>query len=154
MQTYLEHIAENTEHAVESGILGVGTLFGVGLPLDTSHNLGDDDQVDDQGRRQERVFTHVEYADSLMTTEEDLSIVLVQGTFVVTNSGHVLDDNGMVWMLPLLVQDSVGSDHVINHIGLGDLLGAELLLGAQIHAVVVTQVVVAGDGGELDTSTD
>lgn len=89
-----------------------------------------------------------------MATEEDLSVVLVQGTLVVTDSGHVLDDNTVVGVLALLVQDAVGLNHVINDVGLGNLLGAELLLGAQVLAVVVAQVVVAGNGGQLDAGVD
>ena len=60
----------------------------------------------------------------------------------------------MVRVLTLLVQDSVGRNHVVHNVGLGDLLGAELLLGAQVLAVVVAEMVVAGNGGELDTSVD
>jgi hypothetical protein len=57
-------------------------------------------------------------------------------------------------VLTVLVQDVVSSNHVIDDVGLGDLLGAELLLGAEVHSVVVAQMVVAGDGGKLDTSAD
>lgn len=89
-----------------------------------------------------------------MATEEDLSIVLVEGTLVVTDIGHVLDDNAVVGVLALLVQDVVSLNHVIDDVGLGNLLGAELLLGAQILAVVVAQVVVAGNGGQLDAGVD
>lgn len=89
-----------------------------------------------------------------MTTEEDLSVVLIKSTLVVANSGHVLDDNAVVGVLALLVQNVVCLDHVIHDIGLGDFLGAELLLGAQVLAVIVTKVVVAGNGCQLDTGTD
>lgn len=89
-----------------------------------------------------------------MATHENLSVVLIQGTLVVGDSRHVLDDNAMVRVLTLLVEDAVRLDHVINDVGLGDLLGAELLLGAQVLAIVVAQVVVAGNGGQLDTSID
>ena len=91
---------------------------------------------------------------NLVSTHEDLSVVFIQSTLVVSDSRHVLDDNAVVGVLTLLVQDRVSLNHVINDIGLGDLLGAELLLGAQVLAVVVAQVVVAGNGGQLDTSVD
>lgn len=38
--------------------------------------------------------------------------------------------------------------------GLGDLLGAELLGGRQVLAVVVTEMVVRDDGGGLDAGRD
>lgn len=89
-----------------------------------------------------------------MATEEDLSVVLIKSTLIVANSGHVLDDNAVVGVLALLVQNVVSRDHVIHDIGLGDFLGAELLLRAQVLAVVVTKVVVAGNRGQLDTGID
>lgn len=89
-----------------------------------------------------------------MATEEDLSVVLIEGTLVVADSRHVLDDNAVVRVLTLLVQNVVGLNHVIHDIGLGDFLGAELLLRAQVLSVIVTKVVVAGNGGQLDTGID
>lgn len=89
-----------------------------------------------------------------MTAHEDLSIVLVQSTLVITDSRHVLDDDGVIRVLALLVEDGVGLDHVVNDVGLGDFLGAELLLRAEVLAIVVAKMVVAGNGGELDTSGD
>lgn len=89
-----------------------------------------------------------------MATHENLGVVLIKSTLVVCDGRHVLDYNAVVGMLALLVKDVVGLDHVINDVGLGDLLGAELLLGAKIHAVIVAQVIVRGNGGELDTSAD
>jgi hypothetical protein len=150
----LEHVAEHTEHAVEVVELGVAVLSCVGLPLDTGHHLSDEDQVDDQRRGQEGVLADVEQTDSLVTVQEDLSVVLVEGALVVSNSGHVLDDDAVVGMLTILVQDVVSSNHVVDDVRLGDLLGTELLLGAKVHSVVVAQMVVAGDGGELDTGAD
>jgi hypothetical protein len=90
----------------------------------------------------------------LVTTHEDLSIVLIKSSLVITNSWHVLDDNGVIWMLAWTVKDSVGFDHVIDNVGLGNLLGAELLVRAQVLSIIVTKMVVAGDRGELDTSVD
>lgn len=151
VSTHLEHVAEDAQHAVEALVLG--TLL-VRLPGDTGHHLGDDDEIDDQRRGQERVLADVEDADGLVAAAEDLGVVLVERALVVADGGHVLDDDGVVGVLTGLVEDGVGRDHVVDDVGLGDLLGAELLLGAQILAVVVAQVVIAGDGSELDTSVD
>lgn len=89
-----------------------------------------------------------------MATHKDLRIVFIQGTLVITNSRHVLDNNRVVGVFVLLVQNLVGRHHIVHYVGLGDLLGAELLLGAQILAVVVAQMVIASDGSELDASVD
>jgi hypothetical protein len=89
-----------------------------------------------------------------MAAHEDFGIILIESTLVVANCWHVLDDNSVIWVFTLLIKHSVGFNHVINNVGFGDLLGTELLLGAEVLAIVVTQVVVAGDGGELDTGAD
>lgn len=124
------------------------------LPLDASHHLGDKNQINNQRRREQRVLADIEDADGLVATHEDLSIVFVQCTLVVANGRHVLDDDGMVRMLVLFVQDTVGRDHVVNNVRLGNLLGAELLLGAQVLAVVVAEMVVACNRGQFDAGID
>lgn len=149
-QGSLEHVAQHAEDAVEALVLG-GVI---GLPADTSHHLGKHNQVDDERRGKQRILTDVEQADSLVTAHENLRVVLIQSTLVVTNARHVLDHNTVVGVLILLVQDVVGSNHVIDYIGFGDLLGTELLLRAQVLAVIVTKVVVAGNRGKFDTSVD
>ena len=77
-----------------------------------------------------------------MAAHEDLGIVFVKSSFVVTDSGHVFDNDGVVWMFAFSVQHGVCSDHVVDDVGLGDLLGAELFLRAEILAVVVAEMVV------------
>jgi hypothetical protein len=148
----LEHVAQDAEDAVETSKVLAGLV--AGLPLNTSHHLSDENEIDNQRRSQERILADVEDADGLVTAQEDLRIVLIQSTFVVSDSRHVLDHNAMVRVLALLVEDGVGSDHVIDHVGLGDFLGTELLLGAQVLAIVVAEMVVRCDGGELDTGVD
>lgn len=60
-QGSLEHVAEDTQDTVEALVLGGSSAVGGhGLPLDTRHHLGNDDQIDDQGRSEERVLTDVE----------------------------------------------------------------------------------------------
>lgn len=148
--SHLEHVAKNAEDTVET--LVFVTLSR--LPGDTSHQFGQNDQVDDQRGGKERVLANVEKTDCLVATKEDLGVVFIEGTLVITHGGHVLDNNGVVGVLILVVEDVIGSDHVIHDVGFGDLLGAELLLGAQVLAIVVTKVVVTGDGRKFDTSVD
>lgn len=57
--------------------------------------------------------------------------------------GSYLDDNHMIRMLSGLIEYAIASNHVIDHITFGNLLGTECLWGRQIHAVIVSQVVVA-----------
>lgn len=55
----------------------------------------------------------------------------------------------MVGFFSRLVQYGVGLDHVIHHVALGDLFGAELLWSGQVLPIVVAQVIVADNGGWL-----
>ena len=89
-----------------------------------------------------------------MATKENLGVVLVESTLVVGDSRHVLDDNAVVGVLALLVENVVGLNHIVDNVGLGNLLGTELLLGAQVLAIVVAEMVVACNGGQLDTGID
>lgn len=95
-----------------------------------------------------------------MAAHEDLSIVLVQSALVVADGGHVLDDDAVVRVLlgaglgVLLIEDVVGGDHVIDNVALADLLAAELLRRGEVLAVVVAEVVVRGDGGQLNAGAD
>ncbi len=112
----LEHVAENTEHAVEVVELVIAAFSAVGLPLDTGHHLSNQDQIDDQRRSQEGVLANIEQADGLVAVEEDLGIVLIKRTLVISNSRHILDDYAMVRVFTILVQDVVRSDHVVDDV--------------------------------------
>ena len=146
----LEHVGQDGEDRVEGSVLG----HVLSLVLDTGHELGQDDQVQDQGRGQEGILAGVVHGDGVASVHENLGNVLIQSTLGVTDSGDVLDDNQVIGVLTLLVKDVVSSDHVVDNVRLGDLLGTELLGGRQVLAVVVTQMVVRGNGEGLDTGVD
>jgi hypothetical protein len=60
-QRCLEHVAKNAENTVEVlEILGSDAIIGVCLPLDASHHLSDDNQINDQWGRKQRVLADVE----------------------------------------------------------------------------------------------
>lgn len=60
-QRSLEHVAQDAENTMEVlEIASVGAIGGGSLPLDTGHHFGYDNQVDDQGRGQQRVLANVE----------------------------------------------------------------------------------------------
>ncbi len=59
--TRLEHVAEHAKHAVETLIL-FRVVF-MYAPGDAHHQLGDDDQIDDQRRCQQRILADVEDAE-------------------------------------------------------------------------------------------
>jgi len=92
--------------------------------------------------------------DGLVATQEDLAVVLIHGTLRVADGRDVLDDDDVVGVFAGLVEDGVGLDHVVDDVALGDLLGAELALRAQVLAVVVAEMVVRGNRGQLDASVD
>lgn len=146
----LEQVGEDGEYGVE--VIEVGHLGG--LVLDAFHELGEDDQVEDEGRGEQGVLASVVHGDGVGASQEDGADVLVHGTLGVTDVGHVLDDDGVIGVLGGLVEDRVGSDHIVDDRRLGDLLGAELLLLRQVLSVIVAQVVVGDDGTGLDTGVD
>ena len=152
---YLQHVAQDTKDAVESlVILRTIALFRIGFPSDTCHHFSNDDQVDDQWRRQKRVLADIEQTNGLVTTQEDLRIVFIKGTFVIPYSRHILNDYTMIGMLSRFVENVVRLHHIINDIRLGYLFRAKLLLRAQIHTIIVSEMVVAGHGRELDSGID
>jgi len=83
-----------------------------------------------------------------------LSVVLIHCTFVVADRGHVLDDDRVVRMFAVIVQHIVRCDHVVDHVGLADLLAAELLLRRQVHPVIVAKEVERRNGRQLDAGID
>jgi len=60
----------------------------------------------------------------------------------------------VVGLLPRLVEEAVALNDIVDDAGLGDLLGAELGRRAQVLSIVVAEMVVGDDGGDLETSTD
>src|ERR1700761_1111078 len=92
--------------------------------------------------------------DGLVSTEENFGIILIESTLIIPNCGHVLDHDGVVRVLPLLIENRVRLNHVVDNVGLGDLFGTVLLLRAEVLAVVVAEVVVARNGGNLDARVD
>jgi len=89
-----------------------------------------------------------------MTTHEDLGIVLIQGSLIVTDRWHILNYYSMIRMLTLLVQDRVRLDHVIDNIRFGDFFRTELPLRAEILAIIISKVIVACNRSKLDASID
>jgi hypothetical protein len=57
----LEHVAEDAEDAMEIlEVLGSQTIRGLGLPLDAAHHFSHENQVNDEGGSEKRVFTDIE----------------------------------------------------------------------------------------------
>lgn len=60
-QRSLQHVAEDAKNAVEVlEVFGGCTIGGVSLPLDTSHHLANDHEINDQWRGKKRVFANIE----------------------------------------------------------------------------------------------
>lgn len=150
----LEHVGEDGQDWVELLVLLGGSGTSMSLPGDTGHHLSNNGQIQDERRGKEGVLADVGHGDGLVSSEEDLSVVLVESTLGVTDSWHVLDDDSVVWVLIWGVENRVGGNHVVDYVGLGDLLGAESLLLRQVAAIVVSEMVVRGNGGELDSGRD
>jgi hypothetical protein len=62
-QGSFEHVAKDAENAVEVlEILVRNTVIGSSLPLDTSHHLSDENEVNDQWGSKKRVLADIEKA--------------------------------------------------------------------------------------------
>lgn len=60
-QRSFEHVAENTKHAVKVlEIFGRNTVVGSSLPLDTSHHLGNQDEINDQRGGKKGILADIE----------------------------------------------------------------------------------------------
>lgn len=96
----LEHVAEQAEDGVKRlELLRLG-LVSLAV-LDTREELREDREIEDEGRREQRVLALVEDRDGAAATAHDLRIVLVDRTLRVADSGHVLDDDEVVRVLAL-----------------------------------------------------
>ena len=61
----------------------------------------------------------------------------------------------MIRALALFIKHAPGlTDHVVDHVALGDLLGPELRRRGEVVPVIVAQVVVGHDGLWLDARID
>jgi hypothetical protein len=150
----LEHVGEDRQDWVELLVLLGGSGTRVSLPGDTGHHLSNNSQIQNERRGKKGILADIGHGDGLVSSEEDLSVVLIESTLRVTDSWHVLDDDGVVWVLIWSVKNTVGSNHVIDNVGLGNLLGTESLLLRQVAAVIVSEMVIGSNGGELNTGGD
>jgi len=134
----LQPIAENGENAVEA----LSVSRAINLEADAGSKFTNKEEVKHDGSGKQRIFASVVDSDGVDSTEEDFRDVFVHGTLAITNVGNVLNDDGVVGMFVGLVDDGVGGNHVIDDAGLGNFLGAELLVGGKILAIIVTKMVV------------
>lgn len=77
------------------------------LKLDASDELGEDDEIQDDGRRQQGVFARVVHDDGVAAAHEDLAGVLIHGTLAICHVGYILDHHHVVGVLARPVQDGV-----------------------------------------------
>jgi hypothetical protein len=56
----LKHVAEDAQYAMELLVVLGSNTVGLRLPGDTGHQLGDEDQIDDQWRSQKGVLADIE----------------------------------------------------------------------------------------------
>jgi len=124
------------------------------LDLNTSYQLGEEDEIENDRGGEEGVFAGVMDDEGVLATEENLRGVLIHGTLAVPDVRHVLDDDAVIRVLARAIQDRIGPHHVVYDVGFRDLLGTEGLRGGEIAAVVVSEMVVADNGDGLETGTN
>lgn len=161
----LERVGKQRKHRVHRVPL---LVLSPGLVSDPGHQLGEDGKVEEEGRSEQRVLAQVGDVQTVTAAHAELGGVVVHGNLLVADRRLVLDDDAVVRVLALvrlaigrlltgdsgLVEKVVGSTAVVDHRRLGDLLGLELALRAQVVAVIVTQMVVRGNRKRLDTCID
>mmetsp|Transcript_1473 Transcript_1473/g.5025 ORF Transcript_1473/g.5025 Transcript_1473/m.5025 type:complete len:294 (-) Transcript_1473:892-1773(-) len=135
---------------------GVEPVEGLAIlpQLDPRDELGEEAQVEYERRCQEAVLARVVHHDGVLAPHEEVTRVLIHGALRVAHVLDVLDHHHVVGVLAGLVEDLVRGDHVVHHVGLGDLLAAEGLRGLKVVPVVVAQVVVRHDRGGLQAGTN
>jgi len=122
--------------------------------LDTLHNLGKDDKIENERRGQQRVLASVVHSNGVLTIHEDLGSVFVKSSLAITDVGHIFNDNDVIRVFVGFVEDRVGGNHVIDDAALRDFLGTELLGLGQVLTIVVTKVIIGDDGLRLNTGLD
>mmetsp|Transcript_7138 Transcript_7138/g.18558 ORF Transcript_7138/g.18558 Transcript_7138/m.18558 type:complete len:292 (+) Transcript_7138:618-1493(+) len=127
---------------------------GRSLVFDTGGHLGKQGEVKNERRREQRVFARVVHHNRVGASHEDLRSVLVHRALGVGDVRHILDDDDVVGVLVFRVEDSIGANHIIDHVRLGDLLRAERLWRREVLAIVVAKVVVRDDRRRLDSRRD
>ena len=113
----LAQVTEEGQDGVELLIL----VITLDLEADALAQLGQDDQVQNDGAGQQRVLTCVVQHDCVPPTHHDLTGVLIHGTLGVAHIRHILNNDCVVWFLTGVVQQPVGIHHVIDYVALGNL---------------------------------
>ena len=87
----LEEVGEDGEDGVELVVLGGHSGGrGGGLVGDAGHELGEHDEVVDDGGSKERVLACVVKDNGVVASHEDLACVLVHGSLGIANIGDIL----------------------------------------------------------------
>ena len=127
----------------------------VDLELNALTELSKNGQIQNDGRRQKRVFACVVDNDCVSSSEHQFADVLIHGPLRIAHIWHVFDNNCVIGLLKTTaIENLIRGYHIVNDIGLRDFFASELLGRRQIVAVIVTEMIVADDRAWLDASTD
>lgn len=88
MSTGPTHLCEVAEQHC-NGVEAVEGCLPVLLELNACDELSQDDEVQDDGRSQQGVLTCVVQHNGVLTAQEDLTGVLIQGALAVTHIRHI-----------------------------------------------------------------
>jgi len=149
-QRSLKEIREDGKNRVER--LEIAVMLS--LVLDTSEEFCHNNKIKDERRSEKGIFASVMDGDGIGTVHEDFADVFIKSSLGILYVRNIFDDNNMIWMFSFLIEDIVGSHHVIHNVGFRDLLGAELRRCREILSIIVTKMVIRGDRDRLDTSRD
>mmetsp|Transcript_23187 Transcript_23187/g.43878 ORF Transcript_23187/g.43878 Transcript_23187/m.43878 type:complete len:575 (-) Transcript_23187:124-1848(-) len=146
-QRRLEHVGKYRQHGMERfPILALTVLF----DLNALAQFPEDDQIVNEGSRQQGVLARVVHHDGVLPPHEDFGGVLVHRPLRIGHVRYVLDDDDVIGMLVLLEEYAIRCHHVIDDVAFRNLLGTELTRSAEVLTVVITEVIVGNDAHGLN----
>lgn len=146
----LAKISKSWKNSVES----LESAHAFNLVFDSLEDFSQENKIKNDGCSQERVFANIVQNVGLLSTEEDLALVFVHRLLGISSVRNILNDNFVIDLRRFGIKNLVRSQDIINAWFLANFLWSELSFGRQIHAVVVTEMVVGDNRLGLETSTD
>lgn len=141
----LEEEAEVRQHGTHGLIIN----------FHSREELTENNHVDHERSRKERILAHVVRRNGTRSVHEDLAGVFVESALRILHERHVLNDDFVInFLFALGIKDLVGCNGVIEHTGLRDLLRLEALVLLKVLAVVVTEMVVGDTTRQTNTGAN
>lgn len=144
----LAEISKSGKDSVES----LESAHAFNLVFDSLEDFRQENEIENNRSSQERIFANIVQYVSLLSTEENLALVFIHSLLGISSVRNVLNNDFVVNLRRFRVKNLVRSQNIVNAGFLADFLRSELSFRRQIHAVVVTKMVVRHNRLGLKTS--